>query len=313
MASSAPKWTLQDVPKLEGRIVVITGANSGLGLDTAKALSSQGAEVVLACRSKANADEAMGDILSSNKNAKLKFLALDLQDLSSIADFAEAFAKEYDRLDILINNAGIMNTPYALTKDGFESQMGTNHLGHFALTGRLLPLLNKSEAGRVVTVSSTGHKIGKMSFSNLLFEKRGSYSPMKAYSRSKLANLLFAFELQRQFNRAGMNCISVAAHPGASQTNLGRYIEDATAMKLMSPLLRKVVQSSEKGALPQIRAAVEEGLNGGEYFGPRGFMELSGHPIQVRANSNALKVKDARALWSASEQLCGLSYAFDDM
>ncbi|MFW5793680.1 MAG: oxidoreductase, partial [Bacteroidota bacterium] len=272
------KWTLEDMPCQKGKVVVITGANSGLGFETAKAFAQKGAEVVLACRSIEKGISAKDIILKEKPDAKLEVMELNLMSLSSIRIFAEKFKNKYSRLDILINNAGIMTSPYALTEDSFESQMGTNHLGHFALTGLLLDLIISTPYSRIVTVSSLAHKQWKMSFDNSLSEPAHDYNKMRAYARSKLANLLFTYELQRRFEEQNINSIAVAAHPGASYTNLGRYLEKKLIARILKPLIIKVLPSSKAGAMPQIRAASDPAVKGGEYFGPSGLGELAGRP-----------------------------------
>lgn len=310
MRTKQEKWTTKDIPDMSGKVVVITGANSGLGFESAKALAEKGAEVVLACRSLENAHQARQEIINDYPNAKVQVAVLDLQNLESIKNFAIDFSKKFKRLDVLMNNAGIMNTPYALTEDGFENQLGTNHLGHFALTGHLLVLLKTTKGSRVVNVSSAGHRAGRMDFKNLMFEKNKTYSPFKAYARSKLANLLFTLELQKQFNVFNIDCMAVAAHPGASQTNLGRHIEDAPIVKVFHPLLTRIIQGSAMGALPQLRAAVDGAARGGDYYGPAGAFEMSGFPIKVSSSKAARNKEDAKRLWKKSEQLTGVVYSF---
>jgi len=310
MKAKQKKWIALDIPDMKGKVVVITGANTGLGKETALLLALNGAEVILACRSLKKGESAKQEILKHNSKAKVQVRVLDLQDLSSIQQFSKDFSKDFARLDVLINNAGIMNTPYELTKDGFESQLGTNHLGHFALTGLLLKKLKSTKNSRVVTVSSAAHRFGKMDFKNLLFENGKNYSPIKAYARSKLANLLFTYELQRQFNVHHIDCLSLAAHPGASQTDLGRHIEDAAFFKVFNPVLKQLIQGADKGALPQIRAATDAHVKGGEYYGPDGAFEMSGYPVKVSSSRNAQNVADAKRLWQQSEQLTGVVYSF---
>lgn len=304
------QWTAKDVPDLRGKTIVVTGGNSGLGFESAKVLASKGAEVILACRSPSRGEVAKQEILRRFPHVELRVMKLDLQDLLSVEAFASEFSKCHNHLHVLLNNAGIMNTPYGLTQDGFESQMGTNHLGHFALTGRLLNALKRTPGSRVVTLSSSAHRVGKISFDNLLFRYGRGYTPLKAYGRSKLANLLFAYELQRRLERHGVDCISVAAHPGASQTNLGRHIENAFFMRLLNPVLKRVVQDPASGALPQIRASVDPQVRGGEYYGPDGLCEMSGYPVTVRSSKASRRMRDAKKLWQASEQLTGVTYGW---
>jgi NAD(P)-dependent dehydrogenase (short-subunit alcohol dehydrogenase family) len=237
-------------------------------------------------------------------------MALDLQDLSSVKAFARDFGRRFDRLDVLMNNAGVMGLPYQLTKDGFECQMGTNHLGHFALTGALLEVLVRTPRARVVTVSSSAHHAGSLDFDDLLFDRGRGYGPFAAYARSKLANLLFAYELQRRFDRHSVDCISVAAHPGMSQTSLGRHVESTLLLRALRPVLRRVVPDAARGALPQLRAAVDPRVRGGEYYGPDGPMGMSGPPVSVGSSRASRDIHDAARLWRASERLTGVFYSF---
>ncbi|MDY0198274.1 MAG: oxidoreductase [Tenuifilaceae bacterium] len=304
------KWTLKDMPDQSGKTVVVTGGNSGLGFETAKALAQKGADVVLACRSESKGEAAKTAILTEYPEAKVIVMALDLMDLSSIKSFAQMFTKSYSQLHILINNAGIMTSPYGLTKDGFESQMGTNHLGHFALTGLLLDTLVRTPNSRVVVVSSLAHRQWKISFDNTLFENAQGYNSMRAYARSKLANLLFTYELQRKFEAKGINNLVVAAHPGASFTNLGRHLEGKFLFKVLRPLIIKVLPTPKSGALPQLRAAVDTNVKGGEFYGPSGLMELSGYPVLVKSTKASHNAEDAQKLWTISEELTGVKYGF---
>jgi NAD(P)-dependent dehydrogenase (short-subunit alcohol dehydrogenase family) len=273
-----------------------------------KAFAENGAEVILASRSKENGELAKAEILKEVPEGKIEVAELDLADLKSVHQFAKNFHKNYSRLDVLLNNAGIMTTPYFKTKDGFEGQVGTNHLGHFALTGLLLPVLKRTAKSRVVNVSSMAHKQGKMDFSNLLFENGKGYSPIKAYGRSKLANLLFTYELQRFFELNNIDTISVAAHPGVSQTNLARHLEDKLLFKILYPVFKIMTQDAAAGALPQIRASVDPHVKAGEYYGPNGFMEMKGHPVKVQSNGASHKEDDARKLWEVSEKLTGVMF-----
>lgn len=304
------QWTTNNITNLEGKVIIITGGNSGLGFESAKALCEKNAEVILACRSREKTNNAVQEILSIQPKAKVSGLSLDLQDLASIDAFSTNFSKKFSQLDVLMNNAGIMNTPYSLTKDGFESQLGTNHFGHFALTANLLSILNNTPGSRVVTVSSAGHRAGTMNFKDLMFNDGKDYSAIKAYGRSKLANLLFAYELQRRFDQHNIDCKSIAAHPGASQTNLGRHIEDALVFKIFNPILSRIIQQADQGALPQLRASVDTRLRGGEFFGPDGIFEMSGHPILVQSNKASHNKTDAKALWTISERLTNRKFEF---
>jgi NAD(P)-dependent dehydrogenase (short-subunit alcohol dehydrogenase family) len=230
-------WTTEKIPDLTGKVIIVTGANSGLGFEAAKEFARKGAQTILACRSMDKAQAALDQIKQEIPEASAEIMQLDLASLASVREFAETFKSRYDRLDILVNNAGIMWVPYQKTEDGFESQFGTNHLGHFALTGLLMDLLLKTPDARVVNVSSVGHRSGTMDFDNLMFEGGKGYGRHRAYGRSKLANLLFTYELQRKFGAVDADAIATAAHPGGSNTNLARYVEDLWYFKALSTAL----------------------------------------------------------------------------
>jgi len=284
-----------------GRVAVVTGANSGVGFHAARELAAHGARVILAVRDA----EGKGADAAARMSGELEVRRLDLADLSSVRSFAEGFE---GRLDLLVNNAGVMATPRRTTADGFELQLGTNHLGHFALTGLLLDRLR---GGRVTTVSSGAHNMGWIRFDDLMGERR--YQRWLAYGQSKLANLLFAFELQRRADAAGFELTSTAAHPGYAATNLqmaGPQLEGSRAREMLGRLGNVLIaQSDEMGALPTLYAATED-IPGGSYVGPDGFMEQRGHPKLVGANGRARDEESARRLWEVSEELTGVSYAF---
>ncbi len=301
-------WTKANIPDLTGKVFIVTGGNSGLGYESVKAFAEKGAEVILASRSVKKGESAKSDILKGAPGGKIEVIPLDLMDFASIKTFAETFKKKYNRLDVLLNNAGIMTTPYFLTKDGLEAQNGTNHFGHFALTGLLLEVLKNTPESRVVNVSSMAHKQGKMDFENFLFVGSKGYSPIKSYGRSKLSNLLFTYELQRKFEQHNISAIAVAAHPGVSHTNLGRYIENKIYYKLLFPLMKSFIQNQEMGALPQIRASVDPKVKGAEYYGPDGFREMKGYPVLVQSSKASHNEDDAKKLWELSEKLTGVKY-----
>ena len=305
---SEKKWTLDRIPDLSGKIILITGANSGLGLVSSKAMAARGATVIMACRSLSKGEKARLEILQAFPQAKIELAELDLANLETINSFSQWFLSRFDRLDILLNNAGIMMTPYQLTKDGFESQMGTNHLGHYALSGLLMELIRKTPNARVVTVSSMAHKRGEMDFSNLLFSNGKEYNPIRAYSRSKLSNLLFTFELQRFFERHQIDAISVAAHPGAANTNLFNHLVPEFIKKTLVPVVSFMVQSADMGALPQLRAAVDPDVKGGSFYGPGGFFEFTGYPKEVKAIPSAYDLTSAEELWKESATLTGVRF-----
>jgi NAD(P)-dependent dehydrogenase (short-subunit alcohol dehydrogenase family) len=247
--------------------------------------------------------------MRSHPESKIEVINLDLMDFKSIKNFANEFQQKYDRLDVLQNNAGIMWCPYDETKDGLESQIGVNHFGHFALTGLLLNKLKSTKDSRVVNVSSLGHRNGKMDFDNLFFQN-GGYEPTQAYYNSKLANLLFTYELQRKFEKNNLDIISVAAHPGGSATNLSRHVEKKFWFRILKPLFYIVAQSAAKGTLPQVRASVDHAVKGGEYYGPRGFNEMRGYPVLVESIEASHDLDDAKKLWEISEKLTGITFKF---
>jgi NAD(P)-dependent dehydrogenase (short-subunit alcohol dehydrogenase family) len=304
------KWSAADIPDQSGRVAVVTGASSGLGLATARELARAGGRVLMAIRNARKGEEAARSIRASAPDADVVVEELDLADLASVRAFAEKLSGEYDRLDLLINNAGVMAAPRRPTKDGFESQFGTNLLGHFALTGLLLPRLLAAAEPRVVTVSSNLHRGGTINFDDLQGEQ--SYNRWKAYSQSKLANLMFCFELQRRATAAGANLLSLAAHPGYAATNLQfagptRFYERA----FMAIGNRLFAQSADMGALPTLYAATVVGLPGGTYVGPDGRGEQRGYPKLVTAAEKAYDEQAWRRLWEVSEELTGVHYSFD--
>ena len=286
------------------KIAIITGANTGLGLETTKAFAKRNIEVVMACRNESKAEKAKAEILNEVPEAQLTILPLDLSSLDTVRNFAEKFKSEYDRLDILVNNAGLMIPPYGTTKDGFELQFGINYLGHFLLTGLLLePLKNAAEA-RVISLSSLAHKWGDIYFEDLQFENH--YDKQKAYGQSKLACLMFAYELDRRLKAQQLSVKSLAAHPGLSRTNLFRHLTGM--MNLFTPFVYPFTQSAKSGAQPQIKAALDEKLAGGEYLGPSGFQEYSGKPKVVDSNGISKDKEKAKRLWKISEELCNFQY-----
>jgi len=291
-------WSLQSIPNQHGRTAIVTGANSGIGFIAARELAARGARVVLAVRDNVRGDDAAARILATYPRASVDVLRLDLANLQSIEAFSEEVHRRYDRIDVLLNNAGVMMPPYTLTTDGFELQIGVNHLGHFALTMRLISLLLQSPGSRVVNVSSGAHKIGMLNFDDLNWKRR-PYKSLQAYSDSKIANLHFTFELQRLLAARQSSTIAVAAHPGVSLTGLQRH------SRLLDWSSRLIAHDVESAALPSLRAATDTSFSGGEYVGPGKFFELRGQPERVQPSRRATDAVIARQLWDISTQLTG--------
>jgi NAD(P)-dependent dehydrogenase (short-subunit alcohol dehydrogenase family) len=300
------KWTTADIPDQSGRVAVITGANTGLGFWTAAALAEAGAQVVLAVRNVEKGKDAASQIAAKSPNAVVKVHQLDLTSLDAIRTSADQLKAEHQRIDLLINNAGVMYTDKDTTKDGFELQFGTNHLGHFAFTGLLLDRLLPVDGSRVVTVSSIGHRIiADIHFDDLQWER--SYNRVAAYGQSKLSNLMFTYELQRRLALAGAPTVALAAHPGGSNTELTRNIPRLLkpAVDVIWPLMS---QSAEMGALPTLRAATDPSAQGGQYYGPDGLGEQRGHPKVVKSSKKSHNEDVQRRLWEVSEELTGVKY-----
>jgi NAD(P)-dependent dehydrogenase (short-subunit alcohol dehydrogenase family) len=301
----ADKWTAADIPDQSGRVAVVTGANSGLGLIDSRELARAGARVIMACRNTEKGEAAAEQIRGAVPEGEVEVAGLDLADLESIRAFAETAP---DGIDLLINNAGVMAPPRRLTKDGFESQFGTNHLGHFALTGLLLQKLLATPEPRVVTESSGAHRIGRINFDDLQGERR--YIRWLGYGQSKLANLMFAFELERRASEAGAPLKSLAVHPGYSRTNLQFAAPPIHERAVMAVTNLLVAQSAEMGALPTLYAATVPELPGGSFIGPDGLMEQRGYPKVVTAAGRAYDEDAWRRLWEISEELTGVHYEF---
>ena len=301
--SQKKHWTFDDIPDQAGRVVLVTGANSGIGYETARQLAARRAHVVMACRSLDKAEAAKARILTEVPDASVRVMPLDLSSLASVQAFAEAFLAEHDRLDLLINNAGVMIPPFSITEEGFELQFGTNHLGHFTLTGLLLPLINQTPEARIVTVSSTAHRFGKIDFDNLNGGK--GYAKWPFYGQSKLANLLFTYELQRRLEAAGHTTIAVAAHPGWTATNLQKHTGLVTFFN------RFFAMMPEQGALPTLFAATASNVSGGTFYGPDGFLEMNGYPTQVQSSPRSHDRAVAARLWDVSEQMTGVRFKQD--
>ncbi|KGI66635.1 SDR family NAD(P)-dependent oxidoreductase [Mycolicibacterium rufum] len=294
-------WTTADIPDQTGRTAVITGANTGLGYETAAALAAKGARVVIAVRNLDKGKDAVRRIQQTTPEATVELQELDLSSLASVRAAADQLKNDHATIDLLVNNAGVMYTPRQETADGFELQFGTNHLGHFALTGLLLDRVTAAPAGRVVTVSSLGHRIrASIHFDDLQLER--DYNRVIAYGQSKLANLLFTYELQRRLQAAGSSTAALAAHPGGSNTELGRHLP------LLNPVFQAISQSAAMGALPTLRAATDPAARGGQYYGPSGLFELRGYPKVVSSSRQSHDESLQRRLWTVSEDLTGVAY-----
>ncbi|ORA09442.1 SDR family NAD(P)-dependent oxidoreductase [Mycobacterium arosiense] len=300
-------WSEGDVPDQSGRVVVVTGANTGIGYEAAAVLAYRGAHVVLAVRNLEKGNAALSRIVAASPRADVTLQQLDLSSLDAIRSAADALRAAYPRIDLLINNAGVMWTPKQVTRDGFELQFGTNHLGHFALTGLLLDRLLVVRDSRVVTVSSVGHRIrADIRFDDLQWERR--YDRVAAYGQSKLANLLFTYELQRRLAaQADAKTIAVAAHPGGTNTELARNLPGVLrpVQAVLGPVL---FQSPAMGALPTLRAATDPTVQGGQYYGPSGFLEQRGRPKLVESSARSHDEELQRRLWTVSEELTGVSF-----
>jgi NAD(P)-dependent dehydrogenase (short-subunit alcohol dehydrogenase family) len=293
-------WSEAEIPDLSGKVAIVTGANSGIGFETARALAEKGARVVLGCRSRLKGPRAVAEIRERVPGADVLFTTLDLGSLASIEMFAKEVTAETDRLDLLCNNAGVMVPPLGRTADGFELQIGTNHLGHFALTGHLFELLRATPGARIVSISSLMHFIGRIDFDDLNSHTR--YNATRAYAQSKVANLLFARELARRLEAAGIGAISAAAHPGSTRTELQRHSD------LLHAAVAIVSQKPAAGALPSLYAATAPGVRGGDYFGPQHAFGCLGPPGPARSSPLSKRPEVARRLWEVSEELTGVAF-----
>jgi NAD(P)-dependent dehydrogenase (short-subunit alcohol dehydrogenase family) len=303
-------WTADQIPDLAGKTAIVTGANSGLGFEIAFELARNGAQVVLACRNLERATATAEKIQAAHPQTAVESLPLDLADLASVRAFAEKFQSSHRELHLLCNNAGVMALPLLRTADGFEMQFGTNHLGHFALTGLLIEMLLRTPGARVVTTSSTAHKIGHMNFDDLHSERR--YSRFRAYGQSKLANLLFAYELQRRLAAKGADAMSLASHPGYAATNLQlaapRMSGSAWTQRATQWANDTFGQSAAMGALPSLYAATSPEARGGDYIGPSDYFESWGHPKKVQSSGRSHDAESGRRLWDVSQALTGVGF-----
>ena len=292
-------WTAKDIPTQIGKTIIVTGANTGLGFETSKALAAKGAKVILACRDEHRGQAALERIQKENPRADLELMRLDLSSLQSVREFSESFLSQNDRLDILINNAGVMTPPEAHTTEGFELQIGVNFLGHFLLTALLFDRLQQTENARIVTLSSLMHRPGKIDIDSFLGPDK--YKPWREYSQSKLACLMFALELQKRLEANEIPIKSMAAHPGGTKSDLQRH-------SLMSRMMGFLLMETSQGALPTLYAATEPNLKGGEYIGPNGWFELGGHPAPSKIAKQAHDTETSKQLWEAAEKMCGVSF-----
>jgi NAD(P)-dependent dehydrogenase (short-subunit alcohol dehydrogenase family) len=298
---SKSNWDATNIPDQKDRVAIITGATSGLGKEAARILAGKNSSVIMAVRNVKKGEGVAAEIRKNFPDADVTVREIDLTSLSSVKNFSDRFAEDYDRLDNLINNAGIMFCPYSKTRDGFEVQMGTNHLGHFALTGHLMPLLKKTEGSRIVATSSMAHKTGNIDFSDINWEKR-NYKKLQAYADSKIANLYFTYELARKFQNDANAPKVTAAHPGWTGTDLQRH---SGIMKFLNTFFS---QGTDMGALPTLRAAIDPDAEPGDYFGPSKFFEMHGHPVKVKSNKRSHDEQAAGQLWELSEKLTGVEY-----
>jgi protochlorophyllide reductase len=301
------KWTQDDIPDLSGKVVVVTGANSGLGFECSKTLAAKGATVVMTARNLQKGEAARQEILQEQPNAALDLMKLDVGDLSSVRAFATAFKEKYDRLDILLNNAGVMAIPRQETPDGFEMQLGVNHLGHFALTGLLLDVITKTPNARIHNVSSSANYMGTINFDDLMGEK--SYSRWGAYGQSKLANVFFTFELQKRMTAAGHDTIANVSHPGFVVGNLQANSVQQSGTGFEGILYRVIepilAQDIRMGVLPMLYGITAKDARGGVFYGPRTF-NLRGYPAEKQANKAAYDANTLKRFWDVSEQLTGV-------
>ena len=295
------QWTTENISDQRGKVVIITGSSSGIGFEAARVLANKNAEVIVAVRNQQKGDDALNKIKSQNSSANVKVMLLDLANLKSIKTFADNFKKKHTKLDLLINNAGVMMPPYGKTKDGFELQFGTNHLGHFALTGHLFELIKNTPNSRIVNISSSAHNWGNIDFSDLTWENR-KYKTGRSYGDSKIANLYFTYELQNRLGDKISNPVVTAAHPGWTATELQRH------SSVFSFLNRFFAMPIWQGALPTLRAATDSNVKSGDYFGPDGFQERRGYPVKVDSNKLSQDKEIAKKLWGVSEKLTGIKF-----
>jgi len=295
------KWGIQNIPEQKDKTIIITGATSGLGKEATRVLAKKNATVIMAVRNTQKAEIVVSEIRKEYANVKIDIRSLDLGSLDSISSFAKGVLEDYKNLDILINNAGIMMCPYSKTKNGFEIQMGTNHLGPFALTGLLMPLLMSTKNARIISTSSVAHNQGDIDFTDINWGKR-KYNTSKAYSDSKLANLYFSYELKRRLENVENPPLVVTAHPGGTKTDLARH------SGILNVFMNLLFLPVEKGVLSTLRAATDVNAKSGDYYGPGGFMQVRGFPELVQSSKMSHNLTNAKRLWDLSEQLTGVQY-----
>ncbi|MBU1095140.1 MAG: SDR family NAD(P)-dependent oxidoreductase [Bacteroidetes bacterium] len=298
---SMNKWDSNNIPDQRGKVIIVTGSSSGIGFEAARVLASKNATIIIAVRNMEKGNAAANKIRAQHNNSDIQVMELDLASLESVRVFASRFKEKYEKLDILINNAGVMIPPYSKTDDGFELQFGTNHLGHFALTGLLMEFLNKSNEARIVNVSSAAHKYGKIDFADLNWEKR-KYKPISAYGDSKIANLYFTYELKRKLEKSKSNVKVTAAHPGWTATDLQRH------SSIFEFLNKFFAMQIWQGALPTLKAAFDNEAQSGDYYGPDGWQEWRGYPQKVESNKLSHDKIIAEKLWDVSEKMTGVKY-----
>jgi len=297
-------WTAENIPDQKGRIAIVTGSSSGIGYETARVLANKNAKVIIAVRNLTKGEIAKSNIVGQNNTADVEVMKIDLSDLKSVEDFVKEYKNKYTKLDLLINNAGVMIPPYSKTKDGFELQMGTNHFGHFALTLQLFDLIEKTPNSRIVNVSSGAHKYGNIDFNDLTWENR-KYKAWRAYGDSKIANLYFTKELGKRIAQSDKQILVTAAHPGWTATELQRH------SGMIENLNKFFAMPIEQGALPTLRAAIDADVKNGDYFGPDGFMEMKGSPVKVDTNKLAKDTSKSNKLWDVSEELTNITFTLN--
>jgi len=295
-------WTIEQIGNLDGKVFIVTGANSGIGFEATKVFASKGALVIMGCRNQVKAQEAKNEILKEFPEAKLVLMQLDLTDFASIESFSNLVMKQYATIDVLLNNAGIMTVPYGSTKDNLEMQIGVNHFGHFYLTMKLLPLIDRTKDSRIVSIASIAHKFGNLNPNTFYYDEHRKYRTARAYAQSKLANLLFTYSLQSHLEEIGSNVKVLAAHPGISRTNLGEHVK-TLSFKPIRAFLNLFNQSQQEGSLPGIRACTDSAVQSGQYYGPSGFYEMKGNPILRKSTKRSHSLLLQNILWEESVKI----------